>query len=203
MRLQETDSLIYKTVQKMAKSNGNYAKITSDLKDRLRMSFVQGIPDAQGFRRTASIESLAQEHNLSVNTLYKLAQREDWKGQRHKFDSEYQGKLDQQRIKDMAEESRKFDSACLSIAKGLISRVGANLRDAQDKDATEFTPSQLDSLAGAALKAQKFAKLALGENTDNISINADIRDDNSFRRAMEMLDELEQAKRSGSVTTTH
>ena len=187
----------------MAKKNGDYPKITSELKERLRVAYVQGEPDAQGFRKTASIESLAKEHSLSVNTLYKISQRDGWKVQQEKFQMSYQDKLDQQRIKEFSLESKKFDSACLNIAKALITRVGANIRDAQDQSATEFTPAQLDSLAGAAIKIQKFAKLALGETTDNISINADLTQDDSFRRAMELLDELEDAKRAGGSQAPH
>lgn len=187
----------------MTKKNGDYPKITSELKERLRVAYVQGEPDAQGFRKTASIDSLAKEHSLSVNTLYKISQRDGWKVQQEKFQMSYQEKLDQQRIKEFSLESKKFDSACLNIAKALITRVGTNIRDAQNQSATDFTPAQLDSLAGAALKIQKFAKLAMGETTDNISINADVSQDDSFRRAMELLDQLEDAKRAGGNQTPH
>ena len=136
----------------MANKKTKYKKITASLKDKLRVAYVQGELDTQGFRKTQSIEELAANNNLSKNTLYKLAQRENWKFQQDKFQKEYQDKLDNQRLKEFSIESKKFDSACLNIAKALIARVGTNIRDAQNQNTKEFTPQQLDSLAGAAMK---------------------------------------------------
>ena len=187
----------------MANKTTKYKKITADLKEKLRQAYVHGEAESQGFRRVSSIEELADQHNLSKNTLYKLAQRENWKRDQEEFQRKYEEELDDQRIKEFATESKKFDTAALNIAKALLARVGQVIRNNQNSSITEFNPNQLDALASAALKTQKFAKLALGETTDNININADIREDDSFRRAMELLDELEEAKRQGSVKTTH
>ncbi len=72
------------------------------------MSYVQGDIDPRGFRRTATIEDLADLHELSKNTLYKLAQRDDWKFQQEKFQKEYEEKLDQQRIKEFSVEAKNL-----------------------------------------------------------------------------------------------
>jgi hypothetical protein len=187
----------------MTSKDTNYAKITPELKDSLRDSYVRGETDSSGFRKVSTIEQLAETHNLSVNTLYKLAQRENWKLDRDNFESDLNQKIDSQRAKEFALESKKFDSACINIAKAVLNKIGSKIRDTQDGSNSDFTTQQLDQITGAALKVQKFAKLALGETTDNININADIRQDDSFRRAMEMLDEIEESKRSGGTETTH
>ena len=192
-----------KKIQKMASKKPKYKKITSELKDLLRVAYVQGEVDPQGFRRVATIENLADEHDLSVNTLYKLAQRENWKLEQDQFQKKYQEKLDNQRAKEFALESKKFDSACLNIAKALIARVGTNIRDAQNQNAKEFTPQQLDSLAGAAMKIQKFAKIALGESTEQININANIQETDAFREAMELLDTVAESRREGNDKAVH
>jgi len=194
---------IYRKLQKMTSKDTNYAKITPELKDSLRDSYVRGETDSSGFRKVSTIEQLAETHNLSVNTLYKLAQRENWKLDRDNFESDLNQKIDSQRAKEFALESKKFDSACINIAKAVLNKIGSKIRDTQDGSNSDFTTQQLDQITGAALKVQKFAKLALGETTDNININADIRQDDSFRRAMEMLDEIEESKRSGGTETTH
>lgn len=186
----------------MVNKKTKYKKITNDLKEELRVSYVQGDLDPQGFRKVATIDDLANDNNLSKNTLYKLAQRENWKYQQEKFQSEYQEKLNAQRIKEFALESKKFDSACVNIAKALLARVGSVIRNTQNASLKDFTPQQLDSLAGAAMKTQKFAKLALGESTDNINLNSNLNENESFRRAMELLDQLEES-RVVSDTTTH
>ena len=191
----------YRKIQKMASKKSKYKKITNQLKEILRAAYVQGELDPQGFRRVATIEELANDNQLSVNTLYKLAQRENWKFQQQQFQKEYQDELDSQRAKEFALESKKFDSACLNIAKALLARVGNVIRQQQNANLRDFTPQQLDSMAGAALKTQKFAKLALGESTDNINVNGSIQENETFRRAMELLDEVENSRSSGSSTT--
>ena len=191
----------YRKIQKMASKKSKYKKITNQLKEILRAAYVQGELDPQGFRRVATIEELANDNQLSVNTLYKLAQRENWKFQQQQFQKEYQDELDLQRAKEFALESKKFDSACLNIAKALLARVGNVIRQQQNANLKDFTPQQLDSMAGAALKTQKFAKLALGESTDNINVNGSIQENETFRRAMELLDEVENSRSSGSSTT--
>ena len=191
----------YRKIQKMASKKSKYKKITNQLKEILRAAYVQGELDPQGFRRVATIEELANDNQLSVNTLYKLAQRENWKFQQQQFQKEYQDELDLQRAKEFALESKKFDSACLNIAKALLARVGNVIRQQQNANLRDFTPQQLDSMAGAALKTQKFAKLALGESTDNINVNGSIQENETFRRAMELLDEVENSRSTGSSTT--
>jgi len=185
----------------MANKKTKYKKITPQLKEKLRVSYVQGDIDPQGFRRLATIEDLADLHQLSKNTLYKLAQRENWKYEQEKFQREYDEKLDNQRMKEFLMESKKFDSACINIAKALLARVGNVIRNSQNASIKDFTPQQLDSLAGAAMKTQKFAKLALGESTDNINVNGNLQENDSFRRAMELLDSVEESRSTGNSTT--
>ena len=186
----------------MANKKPKYKKITSELKEQLRVSYVQGDVDPQGFRRTATIEDLADLHSLSKNTLYKLAQRDDWKFQQERFQKEYEEKLDAQRIKEFSVEAKKLDSACLNIAKALLARCGNVIRNTQNASIKDFTPQQLDSMASAALKTQKFAKLALGESTDNINLNGNLQENETFARAMELLDSIEDS-RITSDSTTH
>tara|TARA_Y100001937_G_scaffold23865_1_gene33978 strand:+ start:1552 stop:2145 length:594 start_codon:yes stop_codon:yes gene_type:complete len=191
----------YKKIQKVTSKKTKYKKITNNLKEKLRLSYVQGELDPQGFRRTQTIEDLADTNNLSKNTLYKLAQRENWKFQQEKFQKEYESKLDNQRLKEFAIESKKFDSACLNIAKAILARVGSVIRNSQTASLKDFTPQQLDSLASAAMKTQKFAKLALGESTDNINLNGNLQENETFRRAMELLDTVENSRSTSSKTT--
>tara|TARA_R110001592_G_scaffold236443_4_gene494763 strand:+ start:508 stop:1068 length:561 start_codon:yes stop_codon:yes gene_type:complete len=185
----------------MANKKPKYKKITSHLKEKLRVSYVQGDIDPQGFRRLSTIEDLADDNKLSKNTLYKLAQRENWKYQQEKFQRDYEEKLDNQRIKEFSVESKKFDSACVNIAKALLARVGNLIRTSQNASMKDFNPQQLDQLASAAMKTQKFAKLALGESTDNINLNGNLQENDSFRRAMELLDSVEDSRGTGDSTT--
>jgi hypothetical protein len=185
----------------MANKKPKYKKITPQLKDKMRVLYVQGDIDPQGFRRLSTIEELADDNKLSKNTLYKMAQRENWKFQQERFQKEYEDKLDAQRIKEFSVESKKLDSACLNIAKALLARCGSVIRNTQNASIKDFTPQQLDSMASAALKTQKFAKLALGESTSNINVNGNLQENDTFRRAMELLDSIEDSRISSDSTT--
>ena len=192
----------YKILQKMANKSTKYKKITPQLKEKLRVFYVQGDIEQQGFRKLFTIEALANDNKISKNTLYKIAQRENWKFQQEKFQASYEEKLNEERIKEFAKEAKKLDSACLNIAKALLARVSNVIRNSQNASLKDFTPQQLDSMASAALKTQKFAKLALGESTDNINLHGNLQENDTFRRAMELLDTVENS-RSTSNSTTH
>ena len=56
-----------------------------------------------------------------------------------KFQKKYEEKISQQRLKEFAQESKKFDTACLNIAKALLARVGSNVKDAQNQNIKDFT----------------------------------------------------------------
>jgi hypothetical protein len=186
----------------MANKKSKYKKITPTLKQKLKILYTQGDQDEQGIRTIYTIEELAKDNKLSKNTLYKLAQRENWKFEQEKFQKQYEERLENQRIQEFAKEAKKFDSVSLNIAKALLARVGSIIREAQNTSIKEFTPQQMDALARAALNTQKFAKLALGESTDNININGKIEQQETFARAMELLDHIENS-RSRSSKNTH
>lgn len=189
-------------MQKVAKKKPKYNKITSVLREKMRLSYVQGEADSQGFRRTTSIDELADQHKVSKNTLYKVAQKENWKLQREQFQKEYEQHLDKERLKEFAKESVKFDLASVNIAKALLTKVGNLIRNSQNSSIEEFSPQQLDSIANVALKTQKFVKLAFGESTENINVNTSEKQTEAFREAMELLDSIEDS-RSRSNKSTH
>ena len=54
------------------------------------------------------------------------------------------------------------------------------------------------------MKTQKFAKLAMGESTDNINLNANLQQTDAFNSAMELLDSIaEQRTRNSNDTAIH
>ena len=197
-----TNSRKYRKIQTMANKKPKYRKITSQLKEKMRIAYVQGDVDIQGFRRLSTIEELAEENKLSKNTLYKVAQRENWKLQQEQFQKDYEQQLDKERLKEFAKESVKFDLASVNIAKALLTKVGNLIRNSQNSSLDEFSPQQLDSIANVALKTQKFVKLAFGESTENINVNTSEKQTAAFREAMELLDSIEDS-RSRSNKSTH
>ena len=193
----------YRKIQKMASKRPKYRKITATLKEKLRILYTQGEQDQQGFRTIPSIEDLAQDHKLSPNTLYKLAQRENWKQQQEQFQTKFADELDRVRVKEFVQESKKFDSASLQIAKALLAKVGTTIRTQQHAQLKDFTPQQLDQLASAAMKVQKFAKVALGESTERIDINATTNEQAIFQEAMELVDQVVRSRQSDGDESLH
>tara|TARA_R100001440_G_scaffold64835_1_gene85539 strand:+ start:490 stop:1059 length:570 start_codon:yes stop_codon:yes gene_type:complete len=181
-------------------------KLTPNLKELIRNEFVQGIELSDDKRQTFTLEELIKKHGVAKTTLYRAAQDADWKGQRDRFQEEYLSKLDHRRAKELVHESKGIDSESVKVAKhvlGAISKQVEKNYHAVMEEKSGMSPSQILTLSNAAMVAQKMAKLALGESTSNININADIKENTSFRRAMELLDELEDAKRAEGGSVTH
>ena len=192
-----------KPLQKVTNKKGKYQKLTADLKEKLRILFTQGIVDDKGFRDLPSIRDLAKGFNLSENTLYKLAQRENWQDKREIFQNEYEKELDQIRIKEFVKASKKFDSKSLEIAEMLLRRVAKTITEKADSSFEEFSPQHLDQLSSASMKIQKFGKLALGETTDRIDIHATTDEKEIFQEAMELIEQVVRERQLDDNSSIH
>ncbi len=184
-------------------------KLTLALAETIRNKFVQGIETENGERKYFTIDALAIEYSVPKSTLYKWAQKESWKSQQERFHKEYLQKLDAERQDQLIEESKSFDSTALRLAKILMNEIGLLLNENNQRrannpnDEDKFTPQMVQQLGNAALQAQKLGKLALGESTENMKLNAEISDTDAFREAMELLDEVARAKSESSDTAIH
>jgi hypothetical protein len=147
------------------------------------------------------LEHLAEENKIGKSTLYRHAKIENWKVQQERFQSEYLAELDNKRKKEMVNESKKFDNATISIAKALLGQTGQIIKQAQSDN--KFTPSLLNTLAEATIKIQKISKLAMGEATENMNLNAKINDTDAFREAMELLDTVAEQRRESNNKPIH
>jgi len=182
-----------------------YQKLTNDLKSEIRVLYVQGFDDESGNRKSYTLDELALKFNVAKSTLYRNAQKDNWKLQREQFQQEYLSELDKQRQKDLTEESKRFDTNSINLARALLTTVGQNLaKNNQELNEGKkgFIPSQLHALANAALSAQRLAKLALGEVTHNVEINGNLQNE-AFREAMELLDSVADRRREGNDQPVH
>ena len=183
-------------------------KLTKELAEKIRIQYVQGIDEGTSERRYQTLDSLATENNIARATLYRWSKKENWKSQQERFNEEYLQKLDNIRTKELIQESKKFDSNALGLAKILLNEVGMTLQMNQQnrqngnlKDT--LTPKQISQLSNSALTAQKLGKLALGESTENMKLNAEISDTDAFREAMELLDEVANQRREADDSAVH
>ena len=182
--------------------------LTGELAEEIRIKFVQGIDTGTSERKYYTLDALALEYKVSRSTLYKKAQREGWKSQQERFNEEYLQKLDATRQKELVEESKKFDSSALSIAKIILNEVGLALSEnAQNRVMSNgkalLSAQHLQQLSQTAAQAQKLGKLALGESTENMKLNAEVTDTDAFREAMELLDTVAVQRREADDSPIH
>ena len=168
-------------------------KFTEDLKEQIRIEFVQGLEDERGQRKYPTIEHLVQAHEIPKTTLYRYAKDEGWKDQRKTFQDGLLQKMDEQRQITLVEHGKKLDSQSITIAETIMGAVSDQLKCLDD-----LSGHQVLALSNAALSAQKLAKLALGESTDNMSINANVRDSRSLKSSFNLLDKHGERKRETS-----
>lgn len=181
-------------------------KLTQALRLKLRNEFVQGYDNDKGLRDMPSLEDLIKKYKVPKSTLYRISKNENWKLEREKFQNELTQKLDKQRIKDLQSVAKKIDTNSIALAQTFMNNVGQalqkNIQDIQLGN-IGMSAQQLNSLANVALTAQKLAKIALGESTENINVNTQIGNSETFRRAMELLDTVAEQRRSESNTAVH
>lgn len=181
-------------------------RITEDLALQLRTEFVQGVELESGERQFSTIVELVSKHNVSQTSLFRLSQKENWRQQKEEFKLQLQAKIDEKRTEKMAEESKVFDSKSVKVANQLLEivegKIYKNLK-AIEMDTKTDNPSQILSLANTAVAAQRLAKLAFGESTDSININANIQETDAFREAMELLDSVAESSRDSDSKAVH
>ena len=115
-------------------------------------------------------------------------------------------KLDAERQKEMVKESKNLDSNALTMAKIMFNEIGLLFQENNTKrqqGSPTMTTQMLNQIATASLQAQKLGKLALGESTENMKLNAEVTDTDAFREAMELLDTVARAKSKESDNPVH
>lgn len=178
-------------------------KLTEALKLKIRNEFVQGI-EKNNQRIYPTLDDLIKKHKVAQSTIYRVARSDKWKVQRDQFQQEFVKRLDEQRSKDMLTKSKQFDDQSITLANALYATVGQTIQQNNSnlkQNKKGLIPTQINALANALVTAQRIAKLALGEATHNIDATVNENND-AFRRAMELLDSVEES-RSQSDRTTH
>jgi DNA-binding MurR/RpiR family transcriptional regulator len=179
-------------------------KLTDSKKLKIRNDFVQGI-DAEEKKLFPTLDELCKQYKVAKSTVYRVARSEGWKVQKEQLQTEYLKALDKKRSKDMANKSMKTDDRTLELADAVFSTVAHTLqKNAQDikNKKKGLRPHGITALAQAIAIAQKVSKLALGEATQKIDATINENTNEAFRRAMELLDEVEDS-RVRSIQPTH
>jgi len=181
-------------------------KLTKQLAEKIRIEFVQGIDLGSTERKYQTIDALAIKNKVARSTLYKWSQKENWKHQQERFHDQFMQKLDAERQKVLVQESINLDDNALTMAKFMFNEIGILFQEnltKRQQGAPTMTTQMLNQIAQASLQAQKLGKLALGESTENMKLNAEVTDTDAFREAMELLDSVARAKSKESDSAIH
>ena len=179
-------------------------KLTDSIKLKIRNDFVQGI-DGEDKKMFPTLDELTTKYKVAKSTVYRAARSEGWKVQKEQLQTEYLKALDKKRSKDMANKSMKTDDRTLQLADAVFVSIAQTLQQ-NNKDIQKgkkgLPPHGITAIAQAIAIAQRVSKLALGEATQKIDATINENTNEAFRRAMELLDEVEDS-RVRSIQSTH
>lgn len=183
-------------------------KITDELEIEIRDEFIHGYIDVDGVRKYPTIDALVKRHDVSRTRLYTRAQKEDWQGQKNRYQTELRQKLDDERMQRIVDESKRLDDTCIQLAMGMLNVVGRKIQrhmeEERDNPEYEGIPAHVMShLSATTANAQKIGKLALGEAQEISKVAADVSNPDAFRAVMEQLDELAAARSQGDSESLH
>lgn len=188
----------------MTKKSANYKKLTPQLKTKIRNEFVYGNQN-EGKIEYPTLDALIKKHGVAKATLYRHASQEDWKEARDNHQSDFERELEKTRLDNRVKEASQFDDTSINLAKGVYSNVAKMLQTNSQvlaQGGSGLNTGQLRALIGTVAIAQKVAKLALGESTENINANI-TQDDDKFREAVKELEELARQKSKGELSSVH
>lgn len=181
-------------------------KLTESLKAKIKAEFVQGQELKSGERKIYTLDELIKKHKVASATLYRAARAEGWKALREEFDQQVLDQLNAERSKAMAKKGKQFDDNFLSQAEKIIKQVDTYFKVNQeclDMRTKVYPPHHLLALCNALLTAQKLSKIALGEATEKIDVNATAKEAETFRRFMDSLHDIKRERVSGSRDSLH
>ena len=166
-----------------------------------RDMFVHGVSNADGELEFPAIASLASVAGVSKQTLYKIADREDWKTDRVKVQVAIRSKRDADHAALAVREGKACDELCIKVAKKMLREVDRRMDEVItgfDSDGKMMKSATMQRLSIVVTNAHKTIKLAIGEPTE---INGDFKDDETIRAFARMLDEHEESRTaiSGNV----
>lgn len=167
---------------------------------RARRDFIEGVMQDE-VREFLSLADIGKLHRIPKATLYRRAKKDDWQGEKNRFQTDVEQQTNETRAATIASQAAEFDKNCLQIAQGLMIEVGRKIQRSQqeqrtDPDSEGLPVSSLRDMSHTLANAQKIGKLALGEAQEISKVAADVSIPDSFGELIRELDELANQKAS-------
>ena len=166
-----------------------------------RDMFVQGVHNEDDELEFPTISSLTGVAGVSKQTLYTIAESEDWKGDRNRVQIAIKSKRDADHAALAVREGKSLDELSIKGAKLIIGEVVRRMLDIDaagiDSQGERMKATTLQQLAVALKTAQHAGKIAIGEPTE---INGDYADDETVRTFARLFDQYAEYRAAASST---
>ena len=180
----------------MAKKGQKYRMTTEAERRAMADYYIHGFVNEEGVLTLPSMEETAEKFEISRHTLYKIANKGNWKEEQQKYAYNFQQEISRKKREKLSKQGVEIDDRILNVAKALLNKVMINVKTKE-----EMSAYQIDNLASASLKIQKMTKLALGESTENLHIETVTDTDEVFREALEFLDKIKGERTKAESTS--
>ena len=180
----------------MAKKGQKYRMTTEAERRAMADYYIQGFVNDEGVLTLPSMKETSEKFKISRHTLYKIANKGNWKEEQQKYAYEFQQEISRKKREKLSKQGVEIDDRILNVAKALLNKVMINVKTKE-----EMSAYQIDNLASASLKIQKMTKLALGESTENLHIETVTDTDEVFREALEFLDKIKGERTKAESTS--
>ena len=155
------------------------------LKEDIRDQYIYGILKDSGERILPTLDELIKKNNVPSSTLYRISSKEEWKLQRKQFQNKLRQELDESKNLELKEKLFKCEEASIDIAYKVFSKA-LYMINTENK----LSPNGLASISSAAYTAQK---IYAGKSYENVTN----KNSDSFKEAMDLLDQIQEMKRCG------
>ena len=149
--------------------------------DNLKYEYIYGSVHTDGRRSFKSLDNLIKQHQLAAATIYRRSSKESWKDQRIAFRSELSEEIKKAKKHDIINDIQFIQNK----ATNGLSLILDKAIDCLYKD-TSINPRGLYNLTQTII--------ACSRNLPAIA-ESDEDDNEGFRKAMEMLDQIADFKR--------
>ena len=149
--------------------------------DNLKYEYIYGSVHSDGRRSFKSLDNLIKQHQLAAATIYRRSSKESWKDQRIAFRVELSEEIKKAKKQDIVNDIQFIQNKATSGLSLILDKA----IDFLDKDVS-INPRGLYNLTQTII--------ACSRNLPAIA-ESDEDDNEGFRKAMEMLDQIADFKR--------
>jgi len=149
--------------------------------DNLKYEYIYGSVHSNGRRSFKSLDNLIKQHQLAAATIYRRSSKESWKDQRIAFRSELSEEIKKAKKHDIVNDIQFIQNK----ATNGLSLILDKAIDCLNKDKS-INPRGLYNLTQTIIACSRNLPAITESNED---------DNEGFRKAMEMLDQIADFKR--------